>query len=596
MSAGAVSAGPAGVKNLRAMFENKSNDQSTSPPSRGRSPNGSVSSQPSRQVSKVRTSFVAVERPSDSAQSPQWALRKTSDVSSMAEVREEAIMEDKKGAVAGSLAQDNPTSTVEGTNLGAILKGSPFETQPLTPTEPPQKSTFPEKPRTNGVSDADKATPVTGKMQSTEHPASNTELVADTKSTRLVPGALNTRTTTPKAKDTPTSARKSPVLQKKDSPTTVNNTGATFKPRGGVNKITGIIQSSNRAREERAKAEQAECADLAEDEPKTNGNGPTFNPRGGVNKITGVIQSSNKAKEERAKAEQADSNDRPGNKQPSVNGGGPVFKPRGGVNKITGIIQSSNRAKEERAKAEQAESADASEGKKTSPKEIKPPSVASKPTAASRAHAQKQDKSSAAEQIKSPTTTRPAKLPSAATAGTAASAARKGVNTNDEESKTTTSERRTTLPQAPRVANTSTRASLAKKSSRASLANGEDQPRSRVSAAHKPADESFLARMTRPTASSARRAQENTQVGSPPRARQTSANHEAVKKPSRKSLSTSSKPLPNTDEANETLLEPVNEGTAAIMIGAEHDEGEPGPAEEEGEELATQQPQPAEVE
>lgn len=592
MSTGTVSAGSAGFRNLRAMFENKSNDHSTSPPSRGRSPNCSVSSQASRQVSKVRTSFVAVERPGGSSQSPQRAFRKFSDVSSMAEVREEAIMEGPETTSAKSVPQDTPLSSAERTSLGAILKGSPFEAHPSTAIELPRNSTSgvpeaktngsPKKLETNGTSDKSE---VAGNTGSTEESATRAVPAVDTKPNKPEPTPLHTNTTASKSKESPTSTKKSPVSQKKDSPTTTNESARTIKPRGGVNKITGIIESSNRAKEERAKAAHPNSQDPS--------SGPTIKPRGGANKIIGIIESSNRAKEERAKVEQSASPTAPS---------GPAIKPRGGPNKIAGIIQSSKKAKEERAKAEQHNQSDVPEGKSAASREIKPPSVASKPTAASRAHAQKQekqDKLSAADQVKPPTTTRPTKLPSAATAGTAASAARKGANTTDDESKPTTSERRSILPQPPRVADISTRSSLAKKSSRTSLANGEDRPRSRVSAAHKPADEGFLARMTRPTAASARRAQDNAQdkaqVGSPPRARQTSANHEAIKKPGRKSLSTTSKPAP-ADEANETLLEPVNEDTAAIMIEpTEQDEGEPGPAEEEEEVGVFRQPQPAAV-
>ena len=50
---------PSGVASLRARFEQ--NGEDTSPPSRGRSPAGSVTSSSSRPLSKVRTSFVAVE-------------------------------------------------------------------------------------------------------------------------------------------------------------------------------------------------------------------------------------------------------------------------------------------------------------------------------------------------------------------------------------------------------------------------------------------------------------------------------------------------------------------------------------------------------
>jgi len=49
-----------GVQGLRAMFEQGNSE--TSPPSRGRSPAGSVTSDSSRPISKVRTSFISVER------------------------------------------------------------------------------------------------------------------------------------------------------------------------------------------------------------------------------------------------------------------------------------------------------------------------------------------------------------------------------------------------------------------------------------------------------------------------------------------------------------------------------------------------------
>ena len=68
-----------GVRNIRAMFEAKS--EYTSPPSRGRSPVGSdgtaTRSTSSRPLSKVRTSFVAVERSGQLG--PQLGLRRMSN-------------------------------------------------------------------------------------------------------------------------------------------------------------------------------------------------------------------------------------------------------------------------------------------------------------------------------------------------------------------------------------------------------------------------------------------------------------------------------------------------------------------------------------
>lgn len=55
-----MSGNNAGVRNLRAMFENQ-NGASSSPEPRGRSPAGSATSDANRPTSKVRASFVSVE-------------------------------------------------------------------------------------------------------------------------------------------------------------------------------------------------------------------------------------------------------------------------------------------------------------------------------------------------------------------------------------------------------------------------------------------------------------------------------------------------------------------------------------------------------
>ncbi|PQE32621.1 mucin-7 precursor protein [Rutstroemia sp. NJR-2017a WRK4] len=69
-----------GVRNLRAMFENK--DNSTSPPDRGRSPGESAGTitTPPRPLSKVRTSFIAVEKTAQQiGQGIQIGLRRQED-------------------------------------------------------------------------------------------------------------------------------------------------------------------------------------------------------------------------------------------------------------------------------------------------------------------------------------------------------------------------------------------------------------------------------------------------------------------------------------------------------------------------------------
>ena len=77
-----------GVQGLRAVFEQGSSD--TSPSSRGRSPAGSVTSDSSRPISKVRTSFISVEK--NTQQGSPFAARK---------------MSTSEGSVAGDNANGN---------------------------------------------------------------------------------------------------------------------------------------------------------------------------------------------------------------------------------------------------------------------------------------------------------------------------------------------------------------------------------------------------------------------------------------------------------------------------------------------------------
>ncbi|KAK5090415.1 hypothetical protein LTS08_002684 [Lithohypha guttulata] len=500
------STGPAGVKNLRAMFEHKTSDQSTSPSSRGRSsPNGSLASSNSRPVSKVRSSFVAVERSGEAGQPSQWGLRKTSDVSSMAEVREEALTGDTTN-------EASHTSTVEGSDLGAILKGSAFETSSLPPVngssesmEDTHNGTAAEKPQMNAHTE--NAAPVSGNIEPEGPPPTSTPSVAniESKLAKPTPSSLDMKSIASKPKESSRPFKKSPTLQKKSqtSPSISDSPGSRVEPRGGVNKIAGVTQFANKAKMERTKPEQTkkDTSPLAE--------------------------------------------------------------------------------------------------KKAGATVVKPPSVASKPTAASRAHAQQRTTTSETVQPKSPSSTRPVKLPSAATATTAASTARKGPSTATENP-VPVPERRSTNTQTPRVANTATKSSIAKKASRVSLANGgEDMTRSRSSAVHKPADEGFLARMTRATASSAQKAHEKVQVDSPPRATNRRLSLGSKKPASRKSLSGVSQEqsgaqptLPDAIPASEeqTILEAVTHATDA---GHDEDEAEPIPAQDHHEAVVI--PQQAEV-
>ncbi|KAF1974270.1 hypothetical protein BU23DRAFT_567480 [Bimuria novae-zelandiae CBS 107.79] len=165
-----MSGSNSGVRNLRAMFENQN---ASSPEPRGRSPAGSATSGASRPTSKVRASFVSVE-PSGgvakdlgttkgtSANNPQAHRRESFSVSGDSEDVQELKkviceeMEERKQSV--DVAETIPEAAVESrdasreappvreaagtmTNLGSIMKGSDFpETAPKpAPAEQPME-------------------------------------------------------------------------------------------------------------------------------------------------------------------------------------------------------------------------------------------------------------------------------------------------------------------------------------------------------------------------------------------------------------------------------------------------------------------------
>ena len=454
-----ANAGSGGVRNLRAMFEHKPSDQSNSPPSRGRSPSGSVTSSSSRPVSKVRASFVAVERPGDLSQAPQWGLRKASDVSSMAEVREENSLQPVV-STNGMTEEEKPTSpasphmakqSIDG-GLGAILKGSAFEGTPKRQTENPKMngSLKKQEPKTNGV--ASRAAAMVEKMKSNDKPKPPPATALKT-----TPTAQPVKP--PHPKHTP--ATQSPKSPSARSPKTPTSPAATrMNIRGGPAKIRGVMESAKRASEGRD-------ATNKEETPKSPVTGKAQSSPVAVKTSPGKLPSA-------ATASTAASQ---GHRVPSEPLQKPAPKPRSSLGTA------------------------------------KLPSAVSASTAASKAHTtDSQSKPATKPRSSAP----PARLPSAATAKTAASAAKTDHGPAPTARKPSSrSSMSAHQSKAPTAATAGTASTLAKKSSRASLANGE-LPKSRVSTSAKP-DDSFLARMARQTTSSAAKLHEKPESKNPPR-------------------------------------------------------------------------------
>ncbi|EXJ78992.1 hypothetical protein A1O3_08493 [Capronia epimyces CBS 606.96] len=433
-----ANSGSGGVRNLRAMFENKASDQSTSPPSRGRSPNPSELSNNSRPVSKVRASFVAVEKTGDNGGAPILGLRRiNSAVSSQGELKESHTMgggnEDHplaktqppvKVQTASKPEHAHSTDNAMEGGLGTILKGSAFvDSTPPKDTSEARKfgealssgllreklSKSPSKPN-----DETKAAEIVQKMEaakaSLQGPPPTTTLQT-TKSAQPVKAPPTRQAMTKPAPKSPVTSRPSPQSQ----------TSPTAHLRGGPAKIRGVMESAKAAQRARDAAKQ----DASEGDRR---------------------QSS---------AQKLDTRSQP--------------KP------------ATESAKKERTP--------------TSPKA-----------------ARRQ------ETVKPKSPTRPTKLPPVVIASTAASSAKLEAlrsPTEPNSRKSVAKKPSSTSVRPPRASTSSTTSTLAKKTSHASLSNGHDRPKSRVSIS-KP-DDGFLARMMRPTASSARKVHEKIQTNSPPR-------------------------------------------------------------------------------
>ncbi|KAJ9503675.1 hypothetical protein H2202_000814 [Exophiala xenobiotica] len=426
-----ANSGSGGVRNLRAMFENKASDQSTSPPSRGRSPNPSEISNGSRPVSKVRASFVAVERPGENGSAPILGLRRPSEVSNREENKENsttAVWSPERRAASRNMSSlEGPKMEEQSHNgstnggLGTILKGSAFAES--TPSK--------DKSEVKNLNKALASSQVQEKLSQTpSKPKDETKSAAmvekmHTNGGKPGPPPATTLQTTKSAQ--PVKAPPTRQIVTKTAPTAKPNPS----PRSPV---------------------------TSKSSPRTP-TSPIAHIRGGPAKIKGVMESAKRAQEARVAAKQK--SEQPNQAQATVP------KPNIHQKQVTHPVKK--------------------EKTPTSPRAVRPKS-----------------------------STRPAKLPAAATATTASAAAKHDTQNSPTEPETRKSiaKRPSTISmRPPRASTSSTTGTLAKKTSRASLAN--DRPKSRVSTS-KP-DEGFLARMMRPTTSSAQKAHEKAQVNSPPR-------------------------------------------------------------------------------
>ncbi len=469
--------GTGGVRNLRAMFENKpSEDRPASPPSRGQSPALSEASVHSRPVSKVRASFVVVERPDDTEEGQHWGLRKASDVTTMADTKQElenislvnSVSNTPTGHARSNGVHNNAdpplrqTATNDTTQdgLGIILKGSAFEASPPTSRsdlkgpgarEPPTSPTSQRKnlaaSKTNG-----KITP------GTQHKSIGSkmkEAVSLNHHKPPPPTKLNITKEAKPIKKPPPTRQVPPAKSSAKSPTSPRTPRVPMSPklekpitRGSASKPVAVAESAKTV----ATSEQAEKPSISPREAEKPPTSPRHMRRTSLN-----TPSPTAARHDPS--------------SPKTNGLKKVAKP------------SSPEAK---------------------PKSTRVPTSAAAPTAAS-----------------------------AARGGNTSTLGRKPTTTRRDPPPTKTGA--STAPAVKKVARTSLPAQT----------NGTDRTKPRISAAKRAPGEGFLARMMRPTASSAQKAHEKVAPSSPPQSKRATP-LQAAKSKARRSMTVSDEDKENS--------------------------------------------------
>ncbi|MCJ1245194.1 hypothetical protein MMC30_002395 [Trapelia coarctata] len=532
-----------GVRNIRALFEAKT--ETTSPPSRGRSPAGSEGARSisSRPISRVRASFVAVER------SGQVGLRKMSDP-----------IEGVPGGVGATPQKAGTTSADQQVNGGAgsdsLVNGKPLaglkEEDLMTSEKLANGHTEKGTTSAGPVLEKAPASLAAGTAAQTVigDGKSQPELSVDTKA-KLVsalenaPGDLGVV-----LKGSPFEA---PESSGADRPTT-QDTASSVKPSGSSGKDTTNLDkdkskpaangkpllTTKSKPETEATASKPAPISTKSDSQKAQKSGPALSsahtskpakPATPKTPTTPKLQPSSKTSSPRQPISKTSSP-----RQPVLeNETGKEIKKdseRAPLRKAsrTSLAPQASRA-EPKVRQSIAGTAQSSKNAATSTSTKQPSSLATAPTAS---HAPKLTPSSPASAFTKPkpkSPTRPQRLPASVTAPTAASAAKLGGNplsrspSRASTAGTTLNRKPSTLKKDAAATHTrgppsATTPGLKKKVSRPSLPAGPhpDRPKSRASTVgSKAPDEGFLARMMRPTASSASKMHEKIEPKSPPR-------------------------------------------------------------------------------
>ncbi|MCJ1390634.1 hypothetical protein MMC18_003495 [Xylographa bjoerkii] len=545
-----------GVRGIRAMFEAKG--EATSPPSRGRSPVDSegARSTSSRPLSKVRTSFVTVER--SGLLGPVIGLRKMSETGDAVPQMGTGAEGDTSGSninhisaghqveVNGKSAHDSKPNGVQASESHGNVKRDEMEgnlnfdgpsssLEPANPIEPGILEFEDTQPGINGTADLksiipgdiirDSATAPSNTSKDLGHVLKGSSFEPEDSTTRQLP----TLPENGAAKISPKVKNEDSITQGQEKINSLSNGKVPTTSKSAVDpKVLSSRPSAistKRATPQGPKSSQAQSSGNATKSakpstPKTpitpsqNASSKTSSPRQPLGKTSSPRQAL------------------PGKSTSRVSTGISAKSPVANASKNS--PEATNWDGKTEYPSKRSTLSVVASKRVTSTTSLKQPNTSALGSAAS--EAKKPTTASSSSLPKKPTPkspTRPTRLPAAATASTAASAAKLGASSSahspnaastvgthtERKSSTQKKDRPITVPRVVPAA--SAAPGLQKKSSRPSLPTGShpaDRPKSRASTVgSKPPDEGFLARMMRPTASSASKAHEKIEPKSPPR-------------------------------------------------------------------------------
>ncbi|MCJ1400523.1 hypothetical protein MMC11_003729 [Xylographa trunciseda] len=541
-----------GVRGIRAMFEAKG--ETTSPPSRGRSPIDSegVRSTSSRPLSKVRTSFVTVER--SGLLGPVIGLRKMSDTGDAVPQMGNGVVGDTKDSTISQLAAGHQVEV--GGEHTHDSKANGIQT--LGSSENVKHGDM------EGILNFD------GPSSSLGHEdAIDLETLAPKDTSSGINSTVDLTSVVPQ--DISENSTTAPLNTSEDLGYVLK--GSSFEPEDSTARQTTALPESSAAEiSQEVKQEESITQGTEKIKSLSNGKVPSNSKSVASSKVQPSRPSAISTKGTTPHGPKSSHAQPSGNAMKSANPSTPktpitpsqhdsskTSSPRQPLEKTssprqalpgrsTGRVSSGISSKPPVASANKTPpEADHLNWKTKYPS--KPPNsslVASKRVTSNASSKQPRTSISApaASEAKIPTTahtslpkkptpkspTRPVRLPAAATAPTAASAAKLGTSLSAHPSNATSTistnpnRKSSTLKKDRPTGRTVPAAGAApgmQKASRPSLPAGShpaDRPKSRASTVgSKPPDEGFLARMMRPTASSASKAHEKIEPKSPPR-------------------------------------------------------------------------------